>query len=324
MKLYDNSTLSTLKTCPRRFYLNHIKKWGPESPNVDLVTGQAWHNALDVVWESFQLESTTASLSRERVVIQAWEAFCDTWNESFPVVRDLSDLSELGPKNPLRARELLSEYYDQRKEFLRGIDILAIELPFAVPVPFIGQDVYYTGKLDKVFLTKEGQLIVGEHKTTSWYSKKGGFRQEYLDSFSPNSQIQGYLFAASMLWPEEAKRAQVWVDITLFHKTDSHFKLLPISSLEGGLDDWLEELQSWVLQAQQAERGVRFAPRNAPAGCYSYFKRCPYYDMCRFWPTEMVEKKKEVPPGFKHNDWEPITEWEVKRALEVQRHRGEE
>src|SRR4030095_813518 len=79
--------------------------------------------------------------------------------------------------------------------------------------------------------------------------KDGFFRGDFLDSFSPNSQVDGYQYAAGPLY--EGKLKSIWIDAALVHKTvHDGFKFIPIDRAGLALDAWLYEVDEWIYQIE--------------------------------------------------------------------------
>ena len=43
----DPSKIKTFKQCPRQFFYEHVLGWRSKEPNLHLVFGEAWHQALE-------------------------------------------------------------------------------------------------------------------------------------------------------------------------------------------------------------------------------------------------------------------------------------
>src|SRR3990167_4445759 len=50
---YDNTMLSDYKSCPRKYYLRHIKAWRSTGISVALKFGLSWHAAMNPVWTHY-------------------------------------------------------------------------------------------------------------------------------------------------------------------------------------------------------------------------------------------------------------------------------
>ncbi|GAH48474.1 unnamed protein product, partial [marine sediment metagenome] len=165
-KYYDNTRLTSYKDCPRMYYLRHVKHWRREGLSKDLAFGLAWHEAMDVVWGNI-------NDTPDAIMNAAVEVFNSTWVEQGmkpPSELTIDDMNWLKTKTPGIGYEMIWNYIIQRQDMIQTFDILQIEQPFVVPLYTDDMSVLYCGRRDKVFRCN-GQLIVGEHKTTGSYKK---------------------------------------------------------------------------------------------------------------------------------------------------------
>ena len=118
----------------------------------------------------------------------------------------------------------------------------------------------------------------------------------FLDSFSPNSQIDGYLHAARILYGDEVKAC--WIDASLVHKTvHDEFKIIPIERQFTQLDSWLWETRHWIQEIEGnwnalSDHGpenqydmsddpyMAAFPKNTGA-CQDFARSCTYIDLCK-------------------------------------------
>src|SRR3990167_8741093 len=192
---FDNTKLSDYKACPRYYYLRNVKGWRPSGTAMPLIFGLCWHEAMDVIWIGYD-KVRNGAVSKDDLIEAAMFAFEQCWIESgmkpFPDL-DMQDLEMLGARTPMVAKEMLINYIEKREGVLNDMELIAAERPFAVPLYPERDDIWYIGRRDKD-IRLNGDIIVVEHKTTSEYKIDGGFKSQYLESFYPNSQVEGYLY----------------------------------------------------------------------------------------------------------------------------------
>jgi len=175
MQFYDNTRVSEFRRCPRRFYFRHVRDWTTLGTSPALVFGSSWHEAMDTVWGCFKLGK---QLSDEEIASVAFESFCNKWAAEGMTPFDQMDADEmkqLKARTPMTAYEMIFNYVGERRGFLEDIEILDIEPPFAVPLDPDNPNLWYVGRLDKVW-KRRGDIHVMEHKTTSLYSTTSTFR----------------------------------------------------------------------------------------------------------------------------------------------------
>ena len=309
MQYYDNTMISGARECLRKYYFRHIKNWRGKGTALPLTFGLSWHDAMDRVWGL-----ADSNKSDMEILDIAHNAFIETWCEDglpHPDNLPFEKEQDMRPRTPGIAREMLHNYIAARRHMIAHVKIVAIEQPFAVPI-YKNKDVMYIGRLDKVFENNSG-IIIGEHKTTSFYAKESGFRNEFVNSFSPNSQVDGYLHAGHMIYGKDLK--SVWVDAALVHKTvHDKFKFIPVDRLITQLDAWLADTKNWIeiieihlqkLADSRVGKSVGYMtafPKNTNA-CYNFMKPCAYMDVCKFVadPDNM-----EMPDNFIEEKWVPF------------------
>lgn len=305
MKFFDNTRISDFRTCPRYFYYRHVRYWTTPVVSSALAFGSGWHAAMDSIWQGGTTEEAAEAWSNLMI-----ENGIDIYSPEY----GLSDFRTEGT-----LREMLNNYVETRRDFLGSIQVLQVEHPFAVPIEEAVK-VFYVGRLDKVFKRKARTYII-DHKTTSLYAKAGGFRPLWLNSFSPNSQIDGYSYAGHLLYPDDFKA--VWIDGALVYKTvHDAFIFLPLERSSSMLELWLEETTYWIAQIMENLKHLEEVqqevpatvldcfPRNAPNSCSQYGRECLYKEICSSIPNP---ETIETPSDFTERKWEPFAEDELKK-----------
>ena len=321
-RFYDNTRITAYKRCPRYFYYRHDRDWTLDGSAPPLIFGSSWHEAMDVLWKLLPTRDDR-NMTNDDVVKASWVAFNECWEtEQTPWEEmGLEEQKRLGARTPMVAMEMLYGYVEAREKMLTSPDfeLLAIEQPFAVPLDKDDPTLFYVGRLDKVFRWR-GDVYVGEHKTTSAYRKADvPFRSNFLDSFSPNSQVDGYLHALHMLYGDEAKA--VWIDAALVHKEHHDgFAWIPVERQFAQLDSWLYETKSWInkMEVDKAELSHMredYLPNDAFLGVFPKntkscqdFAGCTYLEICKMIPNP---EGKEVPSGYVERHWSPFDELEL-------------
>jgi hypothetical protein len=258
------------------------------------------------------------------LVKKALKSFLAKWEEECPDVNPFSHEDQHGKpqiRNADTAMEMLFHYIEERRSILQSRDfkLLAIEQPFAVPLDADRSDLFYIGRLDKVF-EYQGRIYIGEHKTTTSYKKDGPFRSDFVDSFSPNSQVDGYLYAAHLIYGKRVKAC--WIDAALVHQhVHDGFRFIPIERQLQQLAGWVWEARYWV---EQIEANERVLGSNQPIDEYDYlpafpknttsctnYGGCPFLDLCKMWSNPI---NHDDPAGFKIEKWEPFDALEFGKA----------
>jgi hypothetical protein len=219
---------------------------------------------------------------------------------------DTLDEFDIYPRTPGRALSILEEYIDRYQHQIQQFDILGIEQPFIVPLSLDDETVFYIGKLDKIFKDRYGIQFV-DHKTAS------SMTNTWLNSFSPNGQMDGYLHAGYTSYGDEFHG--VLVDGILVNKTKIDFTRIPLQRQVSQLDAWQWEVSDLIDMIELHEErllehrdsGVKtnFMPAfpKCTTSCTQYFGTCPYLDLCKFWDNP---DQHEVPDTMEVKKWEPF------------------
>lgn len=330
LSYFDNTMLSSWRSCRRKFYFSHIRHWrsqGFSYGSRKLVFGLAWHEAMDKIWAKFMQDDADRL---EPLHEEAFIAFLDCWvAEGGPSMEDIeSDPEEYEkylPHLPQRAIPMLRAYIRTYESFLHSIEILAIEQPFALPITtYEGRQLYYTGRMDKIYL-HNGLIYCMEHKTTGWYGRSNGFNNQFINSFYPNSQVDGYLVALQKLFPQYTLGG-VNIDATLVHKSHLANLIIPQTRAPAMLDvflydaisdtvDIFREISRMEAMEENLNEGHLYPympafPRNTKA-CFEYMSPCPFLDTCRYKPNPHLITSP--PDHLSINPWSPFDVLELEK-----------
>ena len=324
MKPLDNSTLTTYRECPRKAYFRYVKHWRTAGTEpIYFAFGSAWHSGLDALYQAFdEARSTTGPTGSEWNRVRqsdefanamteiAMTAFMTTWIEAgWPEYPTPEESIDFKARHPTKAREMFFYYYKELAEHMNRWKLVATERPFCVPLDTEDERIFYSGRIDKVIEDESGQIWLLEHKTSTMFSKTLGFRYDFVQSFSPNSQIEGYMYATLFMQhmeelPNDKEFGGVYVDASLIHKAHFHFKRIPIYYNDLLVAEWLDDVRYWHDAFQRSAKENVF-PRS-PHSCQSKFGQCPYINLCRAKPS-LAEIPDEPPEGFIIDEWKPFT-----------------
>lgn len=293
-RFFDNSTLDVMRVCPRRFYYSKVRKWKPDKESIALLFGSAWHASMDYLWQHPSADAN-----------EAFGPFQKLWDSS--EFADSLDFDSF-PRTPARAYDMLSKYIDRYRNWLQDIQLLEVEKSFIVPLSEELQKLFYVGNWDKVFIDR-GHIYIADHKTT------GSFANSWLNSWSPNGQIDGYLYSGHLYYGDEFRG--VLIDGALVQKTSIDFRRIPVERQTGMLEQWrwevidlieqiiyYENLLNQIRSSGEAQDTLRTFPK-CTTSCTSYYGQCPYLDLCKYTNPEQY-KGDEIPNGFIKDTWQPF------------------
>lgn len=311
--LYDNTRLSDFRRCPRLYYFRHVLHWVPDYKRIPLTFGSAWHKAMEYVWAKAPGILQGGGHIRD-VLPGAMEEFLKEWESlGMPRILSAEEEKDLAPRTPRIAQNMLIGYLESRERTIfrdPSLQVLSIERAFAVPVDPENPDNFYIGLIDKI-VRHRGVIKGIEHKTTTQYKKGAPFRNSFIDSFSPNSQVDGYQYALHLLYPNE-KLGGVWVDAALVHRSEEGFLFIPVEQQTQMLDAWLWDVQYWIamvnashedLQKVRPDHRVMTAFPKRTEACFDYGSPCAYLGQCKAWSNPVG---KPLPPNMKIEHWNPL------------------
>lgn len=312
--LLDATMLRSLARCPRSFWYRHKRHWAAKHGTSPSATfGIAWHKAMDSVWGDLCQQPPPRSgygdiTTKAEVCARAFQAFDRSWDEqgglSAQMILASEEIGEAQRRyTPDVAHDMLVAYVEAMAPTLRTWTLLGTETPFVIPLTKdpSPEAPHYFGLIDKIIRTGEGHVIPVDHKTTAAYASQGGFRFDWLDSWSPNGQLTGYVYAASLLHSVVVPYALV--DAALVHKTHRHFKLVPVTVTAQNLSDWLISVRAVYAKKLLSEQTDTWeASGMMSSGCQSPFP-CAYKDLCI---GAFPHKSGAMPASFELRPWEPI------------------
>lgn len=318
---YDNTTVSTHRNCPRKMYFRHVKHYRPEGLGLAAGFGISMHAAADSVWKDIaEIGSAEDAVPNLGTIAKAaLVAFAAKWEEEGLPEQDLLQ-SEFSKRhyelyNLANAGDIIRSYILEKITIIDRYKLIAIEQPFVVPIYPDRTDVMYCGRIDKMFEDQAGRVWILDHKTTSSYASAGGFRSTFLDSFSPNSQIDGYSYAAILKYGDRFKGC--YIDGILVHKNVRKTCHIPVERDIGHLDNWLSDTRKEIERIESQKKELSTAkptdsflsvfPKNTNR-CFDFNSACSYIDLCKCQPNPHFEP---TPMGFKVEEWSPFDKNEL-------------
>lgn len=221
---YDNFTLSTYQTCPKKFQLRILKGLVPSNGSLALSFGIAIHKGLecwyqwlldwplgfseDVVRNQILAEQTLLVLKGDTLIIPV---------DSIPANQLRTELMVLSGLNAFSPPKLTSTFISQKVEkrtpallegLLRGyaakykyepFRVIYVEKNFLFLLP---DGSPYSGNMDLVADVQGQGVQPIENKTTSWIYNFG-------DQFEVNQQISGYIAGCQELMENASEYATI-------------------------------------------------------------------------------------------------------------------
>ena len=247
-------------------------------------------------------------------------------NQELPDPSNIAMMDTLLPRTPAVAREMLWNYIEINWDFIAQCELIGVEQPFLVSLTLDDPTLFYSGRIDKVILNRNsGYIEVVDHKSTKAYAKHGFFRDYFSESFSPNSQVDGYSYAAYMCYGADYN-GDVRIDAALVHKTvHNGFRFFPVKRSAAQLDAWrwetLDRIRSieanrdaLEIQKEGDRKGDNSSYmssfRKDNGACFDFMSPCIYLDTCKYVANP---HREEAPPGFEIKHWSPFNQIDLQR-----------
>lgn len=258
IRQFDNSILSDYKRCPLYCKYLHIEWLKPKGLEIAATFGKAWHSALDKFFDNKSTEESNTAF------IEGFK-HCEG--------KDSKELRTI--ENGLNWLGLYRQNYPLEEN---NFEILEIEQEFAIP---LGKFLY-CGRIDKIIRWKEKSLFPGkigvmDHKTSA--------RQGYL-ILSPNSQIEGYMFASSQLRKEQVSIA-ILDQTYIYKRNDPVFRRELTTRSAKELYQWKENALTWI---GLIDKGI--FPANRNDACRAFGRDCEYKVLCNCQDFKSIENIK--------------------------------
>lgn len=299
----DNSFLEWLTTCPRGCEYNRLRKRIPAADRPSLNFGTAIHAALEHRYRYHQ--ANIPDLELEKAQAQILE---ECFRQKPPPEDDFRNLNwaiEVNHKyNEHTSFEPFNLLLDNEGKPL-------VELSFALPLyvyeasPTKRIQIYYTGRIDLPTMW-DGQIIVGDHKTTSILGTT------FFDDLRVSPQQVGYCWAFQKLTGKK---------VSGFFINAIRVRPAPAKP-KGGFEAWWAEsfqrhkeyllphtLEEWhtnviaLIDEFFWHYSRQFFPQKKKWCCGKY-GRCQYYDVCDTPPNHRGLMLSST--LFTDNIWSPL------------------
>ena len=316
--IMDSSKVKTAMECWRKFFFNYALGWRHIQPNIHLIFGSAWHEALALIYlTDFSAESVKASY---------YDGFLPYYREYF----DESDDEANMPKAPSRAFMALAAYATRWQKEEREYEVLQHD---GVPMVEIGGTVNLSN--DRTIAFRMDTIMKGPHGIISREHKTGSSTWLWDLQWYLSPQVGTYSHVLYCLYPENEVRGVV-VDGTFFKKTKDdpkkdakepfrHFDFMevPVYKSPSNMTQWLNTMLWWLdmiewnfntLAECSADDKILRAFPMTPTACTNW-GGCPYHDLCMAWSNPLAHCQ-EPPIGFQVEHWNPL-ELPTRVKLEV-------
>lgn len=288
--IWDATSLSALKECPRKYYLGILCGYQPKTNAVALNFGILFHAALEGFYKRAFTGCSYEENLRETLRGIALDPLRAELQEANDPVRGVETLVRV-------LVEYLDFYHDEPAETVvfPGGDIGA-ELHFQYETGLVastGESFAMAGNLDRVVKMPTG-LFIMDHKTTSM-----ALSQFYFQQYDLDTQMTNYAIAADVVFGAPVRG--VIIDGVKIKGQPEFSRYMTMRSKEA-CDEWLGELQHWFRLAEYFAQ-VDCWPANDKS-C-NKFSGCPFREVCKA-PKNL--RKRVLEEQFKQRTWDPSQE----------------
>lgn len=295
-QIHDATKIQSYMDCPRSYFYEFILGWRPDSPNIHLEFGSAWHLAM---------EHLIINGYGDVSILEAYLKLTNYYRQFFSEVMD----ETYHPKNPgmalLGLQRYALEYVNDKFTPLYTEIAGSVTLTDKYTLSF---------KIDSILDTPDG-IKSREHKTGSQLSRP------WMDQWLLKMQTGVYNHVLYCLFPRE----RVWgveINGAIFSKKEVKFQRVPARRTVEGMENWYWNTIWWLdditadierlKQCDPTDTIMRCFKMNTE-NCTKYFG-CRYHDFCSVWGNPL-SRCSEVPTGFKVEYWNPKAEEEDAKTV---------
>lgn len=287
----DSTKLQNYMTCPRQFFYEYVLGWRQENTGHDLVFGESWHRAIEVLL-NYGYNEASVNMAMERFLAYYRQFYDDMTDDIYY------------PKSPGMAYQLLLDYCKRYgNSDPHDYQVLFTEVAGSVPVK---HDRVLHFRLDCLMKeVKRNRYLFLEHKTTKMTGRM------WEDQWLLSIQLGTYSHVLYSLFPPEEVYGGI-VNGAIFQKTKPGFIRLPIQKTMDQMNAWFDTVLYWMemkdhdfelLKSASPDDALMYCFRMNPTNCTKY-RGCPFLDFCQAWPNPL-RRALEPPPGFVVERWDP-------------------
>ena len=192
-EIIDSSTLSSFRSCKRKYFWSTINSLTPKGSSIHLIAGAAFAAGIEHARRA--AFSTDRILSVDEMLEIALPPFLKEWGNF--VSRDNDKKTKEAMFNALRM--YLTEYHPREdiiQPYIKGDGTPAVEFTFTIPLPInhpeTGNPFLFVGRFDMLGLYNGLPCIVDE-KTTSQLGSA------WSNQWALRGQFMGYTWACKQL-----------------------------------------------------------------------------------------------------------------------------
>lgn len=296
---WDNTCMSWLQDCPRKYQLSMIEGWHVKKIDVKLLFGQLLHKALEIYDHHKAAGRDHDGATRESL------RFC------LFAGRELLTYDDNTRTRFTLCRSVVW-YLDQFKDdpaktviFKNGKP--AVELSFRAALPMTnpdGDSYLWCGHIDRLVDTGMDSRMVSDRKTTGY-----NLDESYFDQYVHDNQMTGYIFGAKSVVPkdegEEYAISFAMIDAVETKVNFNRFARSFVQRTPSQVEEWIENTLWWIKQAERFAES-NFWPTNRQS-C-NKFGGCPFRKVCS---KDKSTRHIWLNADFTRREWNPLANREA-------------
>lgn len=292
----DSTKINCFQTCPRRFFYKYILGWSSDRPNIHLVFGSAWHEAMEIFHMALRAGKVQA--------VETPQLMAEVFRERFAEELD-PDAGIYKKKEPAEGLRAINDYWERYK-FLDDFDVLHIEVPGDIPIT---EDWNLTVKIDTICEDDRGVFVL-EHKTLSADSE--AWSAQWLTAIQPKA----YNHALYCVYGE-SKHIYGTIINGVVLKKDIGFVRVTVSDVPGAMEEWLWEMEYKIKEIEHScqalcectkDDHIMQAFPKRETSCTDYMRPCEFQPFCCAWRNPLAECHR-LPIGTVIKHWDPKEEF---------------
>lgn len=302
---WDNTSISLMQACPRKYQLTILQGWRKKDESVHLRFGGDFASSMEIY-----AHARAAGADHEEALDATVAAALElTWDrpkdEHGKKILEEGNGAPWTPDNsPKKNRETLirtviwyfEEYKDDPAKTIilpngRPATEVSFKLESGITAPD-GSEYLLTGHLDKGVTFADDPFVM-DQKTTG-----GGLGSYFFSQFDLSGQMSQYTFAAKILWNIPVKGVIIDAAALLVGSTTFGRSITMRSA--GQLEEWHANVAQWLTLAEGfADRG--HYPMNFES-CGNY-GGCVFKNICNKDPAV---REKFLETDFEKRFWNPL------------------
>jgi hypothetical protein len=310
---HDSTSTGEAQLCWWKYKTSIIDGYEPNDTNVHFYFGHEYHHSLEF-YDHLRAEGLNYHDSVHEVVS---DLLIRTWDKN---------LSRPWPsENIYKNRGTLLRSviwylahfeHDPLETMILPSGKPATELHFDIDIGYVsrltGESFRLVGHIDRIALF-EDQPVINDRKTTRFQ-----ITESFFDRFTPDNQIDTYLFGGNSFMPQESPVLSMIIDAAQILVNSTKFHRGLVSRTPSQLEEWIADT---FLLFEELERRVESNhwPRNRKACGLPHTDPktgetrygCPFRDVCAADPSmrELLLKA-----NFSHRTWDPSKPRELERT----------